>query len=641
MFRRWLSRLVSLVGPGLLLLLAYVPAAAAALPMLRVLRGPLGVILGALALAVAVSAGGGDRLGPLLRRPAPTVLLFLVGFALLGGIGLHYTRGIQASGDEPHYLLMAQSLWRDRDLDLRDNKARGEMAEYVPGDVAPHWGAPRADGRPFPAHSVGLPALLAPVYAAGGRAACVLFLSVLGAGVALVARALARRLTGDEAAAMLAWLSALGPPAAFYSFHVYTELPSALALGGAFLLLLRSSPGVPLAAAAAALASALPWLHVKLIPAAVALGFVAVIRLDGRARVAFVAVSGLAAVAYLAFFLSVFGQPNPLAVYGGGLPAGARGSPLRAGVGLLLDRSFGLLPFAPVFLLSLAALPRVARSSARGVWPWALVVASVLAPVVYWRMWWGGQCPPGRFLVPLVPFLAVLLSLRAVRDGGPPRGLLRWRAALLAAGYGILAFGVLEPGRMLLLGRRRRPSRLWDALSGDGDLNRYLPSLSRHGDAAEVRVAVLWVAALAILLLLDALSRSRAWADRPFRGLTLPLVLLLAIGVGVDHWARPGSHRDVASRRGECAGQGQPGAQVENVEAELAERGRDSLGRPGLENEGVHADAPQRLSEEAWVPVEELLEPEYVGHLSLGGPRHVAGHDGSTMVDLQEHRQTV
>ncbi len=548
MSRRWLARLGPLAGVGALLLLAHVPAVVRALPVLDVLRGPLGVVLALVALVTVLAGGRPDRLGPLLRRPVPTLLLFVAGIILLGRIGYHYTGGIQVSGDEPHYLVMAQSLWRDGDLELRDNKIRGEMEEYVPGDVALHWGAPRADGRPFPAHSVGLPALLAPVYAAGGRRACVLLLAVLGAFLALVARELARRATGDEGAAMLAWAATLGPPAAFYSFHTYTELPSALALGGAFLLLLRASRNVAPALAAAALASSLPWLHMKLAPAAAALGVIALVRLEGRARVAFVATTVLAAASYLAFFNSVFGTPSPLAVYGGGIPGGMAGHPLRAAVGLLIDRSYGLLPYAPAFLLSLAAVPLAVRRPLREIWPGALVVAAVLAPVLTWRMWWGGQCPPGRFLVPLVPFLGVLLALRAARDPGSPRGLLRWRAALLAAGYGILFYGVLEPGRMLLLGRRSKPSRLWTALSGEGDLNRYLPSLSHHPEAVEIRVAALWVAALAVLLLLDALSRSRPWADRAFGGLALPLVVLLLVGAGVDHWARRGDQGEISAQ---------------------------------------------------------------------------------------------
>jgi hypothetical protein len=539
MSRPWLVRLGPLAGAGALLLLAHVPQAARALPILDVLRGPLGYVLGVLALGAAVAAGGGDRLGPHLRRPVPAVLLFVAGVILLGRIGYHYTGGIQVSGDEPHYLLMAQSLWRDGDLELRDNKMRGEMEEYVPGDVAIHWGAPRADGRPFPAHSVGLPAMLAPVYALGGRRACVLFLAALGSLLALVARALAWRATHDEGAALLAWVATLGPPAAFYSFHVYTELPSALALGGAALLLWRSSRSVPGAVAAALLASALPWLHMKLIPAAAALGIIAVLRLEGRPRVAFVSIAALAAAGYLGFFYSVFEKPTPLAVYGG-VPRGLKGFPLRASFGLWIDRSYGLLPYAPVFLLSLAAVPLVVRRSWRELWPGALVAAAVLGPVVTWRMWWGGQCPPGRFLLPLVPLLAVLLAVRASRDAGPPRGLLRWRAALVAAGYALLVYGVLEPARMLLLGRRNRPSRMWEALSGEGDLNRYLPSLSHGPDEASVRVAVLWVVALAVVLLLDALSRSRSWADRAFAGLALPLALFVLLGAGVDYWARRG-----------------------------------------------------------------------------------------------------
>ena len=111
---------------------------------------------------------------------------------------------------------------------------------------------------------------------------------------------------------------------------------------------------------------------------------------------------------------------------------------------------------------------------------------------------------------------------------GPPRGLLRWRGTLLAAGYGILVFGVLAPGPHVAPGPASKPSRLWTALSGEGDLNRYMASLSHHPDAAAIRVAVLWVAALGVLLLLDVLSRSRPWADRAFGGLALPLALFVS-----------------------------------------------------------------------------------------------------------------
>ena len=83
--------------------------------------------------------------------------------------GKRFATRLRATGDEPHYLLMAQSLWREGDLDLRDNFERRDYLEYTPGPVTTHYGTPRRDGRPFPAHSPGLPFALAPLYAIGGR----------------------------------------------------------------------------------------------------------------------------------------------------------------------------------------------------------------------------------------------------------------------------------------------------------------------------------------------------------------------------------------------------------------------------------------------------------------------------------------
>src|SRR6185436_9272946 len=104
-----------------------------------------------------------------MRSVSPRLLLGAA-WAFLVAIGLAYTLRLRVSGDEPHYLLMAQSLWREHDLDLRDNHSREDWREYTPGPIVPHYAAPRADGRPYPAHSPGLPLLLAPLYALGAAA---------------------------------------------------------------------------------------------------------------------------------------------------------------------------------------------------------------------------------------------------------------------------------------------------------------------------------------------------------------------------------------------------------------------------------------------------------------------------------------
>jgi hypothetical protein len=455
---------------------------------------------------------------------------FAVAALAMTAAGLWYTTRLRVTGDEPHYLLMAQSLWREGDLDLRDNYAREDWREYTPGPIVPHYGAPRADGRPFPAHSPGLAWLLAPFYAAGGRLACVVALAALAAGVAALARVLALRAGATPEASWLAWAAALGPPVFFYAFHVYTEAASALALFGG--LALMGTGGWAAAGAAGLALGLLPWLHVKMIAAAGAGGAVALARLRGRALLAFAVTSALMAAAYLAYLHHVFGRPTPLAIYHGA-PAQMSGSPWSALAGLFLDRSFGLLWHAPVFLLGLAGLVPLARRW-RDTWPLMLAAAAAIAPVLPWRMWWGGQSPPGRFLVPLVPLLAVAAALRVAHS---PRGLARWRWPLAAIGLGLALFAAARPGELLLLNRGDRPTRLWAALSGHGSIEPYLPSIV-NGGAAEWQVAAVWLAVLSGLLALDRLALRHDVADRAFRSLGLPLAVLLAVSLAVDRLIR-------------------------------------------------------------------------------------------------------
>jgi hypothetical protein len=320
----------------------------------------------------------------------------------------------------------------------------------------------------------------------------------------------------------------------FYSFHVYTEVPSALASLVALELLLAPIPTVATGALAALAASLLPWLHLKMLPAAAALGLLGLVLLKGRARTAFAAMSAVMAAAYGLYFQIIFGNPSPLAVYGG-IPADVSASSGQALLGLGLDRSFGLLPHAPLFLLALPGLSALAVRW-RATWPALLVAAATLAPALTWRMWWGGQCPPARFLVPLVPVLAVAAALVAA---GPRLGLARWRVPLGLLGFGLALLAIVDPGALLLLNRANRPTRLWAALSGDVPLGRYLPSLTLQ-DPVEVRVAVLWLLALGVLLGLHVLAQKREPIDRLFRGLSLPVLLFLALGMAVDGWARAG-----------------------------------------------------------------------------------------------------
>ncbi len=511
--------LLALVG------LAWLAPVVAPLPSLGALRG---------GLAWLALAAGGAALA-FRRREAPRLDgpgVFGLAAAVFIPAALWHAAGARVSGDEPHYLLMAQSLAREADLDLRDNFARRDWAEYIPELAGPHYGAPRRDGRPFPAHSPGLPLLLALPYAAGGRAACVVLMALAAAGVVAQAWRLARAGGAGEGPALAAAALLAGPPLLFYACHLYTEVPSALALVSALVLLL-GAPGAGGAVLAALLASALPWLHLKMAPAAAGLALVALARLRGRPRWAFLAVAGAMGLGFVAYHELVFGRPTPLGTYGGFLPPGdVVAQPLRALAGLLIDRSFGLLPVAPGYVLAAAGVGLAWRRHRAQTLALLGLSAAALAPVLAWRMWWGGQCPPARFLVPALPLLAPLVAARL--EAGTT-GLAAWWRPLWMWGWGLAALALLQPGRYLLLNRRDRPTRLWEALGGDPAPGRLLPSLV-YAPAEEWRVAVFWLAALALLVTLDLGPRPARALERPW----LPAALLVVAVLAVDLWARPG-----------------------------------------------------------------------------------------------------
>ena len=273
-------------------------------------RSALALFLAA-ALA-SVARGGRLRWPAALDRPCARAR---PGLRLPGPGRASGTRaGLRVSGDEPHYLLMAQSLWHEGTSTCATTSSGEDYREYTPGPVAPHYGAPRRDGRPFPAHSPGLPLLLAPVYAIGGPPARVsLLLALCGACSRARSRLAGGAPGGRCRAARLAWAAALGPPVFFYAFHVYTEVPvGAGARGGA------AAPD----AARAALER--PRRGARLACPALAArqddagrgrpgGRSALVRLRGRAlRGPSGVVLAAAGAAFLAGTTYVFGRPTPV-----------------------------------------------------------------------------------------------------------------------------------------------------------------------------------------------------------------------------------------------------------------------------------------------------------------------------------------
>ena len=77
-----------------------------------------------------------------MRRAAAVWLVLFAAYAAT--IGLHAFGTSQFGGDEPHYLLTAESIVSDRDVDLRDEYARARTATGTRTSSSATGGSPTA-----------------------------------------------------------------------------------------------------------------------------------------------------------------------------------------------------------------------------------------------------------------------------------------------------------------------------------------------------------------------------------------------------------------------------------------------------------------------------------------------------------------
>ena len=228
-------------------------------------------------------------------------------------------------GDEPHYLVITQSVLRDGDLAIQDNHERGDYGEYFSGVLRPDFLNRGKDGRIYSIHAPGLPVAVLPAFAVGGYPAVVVLLIVCYGLASALAWRIGWRATGDAAAAWVGWAgTTLTWPVLAQSFTVYPDGASGmLLLVGAWLLLeAPSAPPWRLAMGSVALA-ALPWMHTRVSVLAAAMGVAVGLRLlrrpdRTRALAAFAAVPVASAIAWFSFFEIIYGTWNPTAPYGHG-----------------------------------------------------------------------------------------------------------------------------------------------------------------------------------------------------------------------------------------------------------------------------------------------------------------------------------
>ncbi|HVF77404.1 MAG TPA: hypothetical protein VNA28_03825, partial [Solirubrobacteraceae bacterium] len=396
--------------------------------------------------------------------------LWLVLFAAYAAtIGLPAFGTSQFGGDEPHYLLTAESIVSDRDLDLRDEYATQAYRDWYPYTLERRGRL--TNGQANEPHGAGFPLLIAPAYAIAGVLAVQLLLAAITALAFVLAALLARRVVPEPWATGAALACGLSPPALASATAVSPELTAGALLCAAALLALkvRELPRIRWVAGASVALGMLPWLGLQFSLAGLVVGAAMFHWLRHRAR----GFAMLVEIEVLLFSGVMFVTINDQ-LFGGFTPAAAATSGDALGdldaadyleraprlVGLWLDRTYGVLRWAPVVALAFYALwllwrsrrdhiaralperaeVEVAVSLCALVCAGQVLVAAFIAPTMF------GFYFPGRYLLAALPPAVALVAWglrQAPRVGGLLSALtfvtsIWWYAELRIDGGGVV-----------------------------------------------------------------------------------------------------------------------------------------------------------------------------------------------------------
>lgn len=411
------------------------------------------------------------------------------------------------NGDEPYYLLITESIAHDFDLDLRNQYAAHP-------NLAPQFGDPTgANGQQYSRHEPFLALLMVPGFLVGGTTGALATLALFGA---LLIRSTIRWMEDegiDDATIRAVFpFFALAPPVLFFATRVWPEVPAAF-------FFVEAIRGVRAHRAKRWLPAIFGLVLLKLRFLLVAVALLAMLFVERR-RVRHAGIALVIVLVPLILLAMLIGTPTSVHSWGEVFGVAPAERYVRGFFGFLTDGMSGIPFRAPFYLFGLFALFRW-RDTPRG------FRIGMLASIVYlfylWPRpeWFGGWAPALRYLVFLMPVLALGAASMWNRIS---RG-----AIVIVAGWTIalVIHGLAYPWRHFHEFTGENPIGEWLSLHFHSDFSRLFPSFIRANDAR-------WIA-VAVVLVLITIGLRRWKID-----LAIPL-FALALSVGFAYGRKPGA----------------------------------------------------------------------------------------------------
>jgi hypothetical protein len=364
-----------------------------------------------------------------IKIPGRIRLLFLVPFLFLATLKTHRT--YSGDGDEPHYLLMAESLYDDGDLRL-ENQYPDKHA-FMPHYTEVGAAVQTPSGSMYPIHDIGLSVLMLPLLSVVHAVVPLIpesFLALTKMNLPMVTSTVfayqSMVVTGFVAILCFFlfrdhgfsetesfWFSLwaiLTPPLVTLGYLYFTEIYSCFIVVGMVLLLRRKMDLIRTCLYALGV-FLLSWLHIKNSVMAMVLSLLWLRQRYSAERSPVRVISwilpglalALAELLRAVLHHHYFGRPSLLIAWGSN-PLSLRMLPTGL-FGLIFDRECGLLFANPVFFLLPAGLLFCWRAK-RSWWSMEGIIAfSYLAGLPFFWGWHGAWSPAARYWVPVIPLL--------------------------------------------------------------------------------------------------------------------------------------------------------------------------------------------------------------------------------------------
>lgn len=422
-----------------------------------------------------------DRTLPSALRGLPRQwLLFiitLIAYLLLSLFGTGPSRYLTVtSGDEPHYLVLAHSLYFDGDFDASDDYRPEVLQRFFDGkELKPHLF--EYNGRIVPHHrALGLPALIAIPYGLAGRLGVLLLLNAIVAAGMLFTYRFTRHFMPEQVAFYTTLFCGLTYPLLIYSYQIYPETIAFTLV--ALVLALAVEPAGRFKSLMVGIAiGLLLQLHIKLAVLGGALYLYYLWRNRREMRQRFWWSIGpivLVAAGLVLWYIYLFGS------FMGGIVATASptaflGDGVVGIVGIWFDQEYGLFFFAPVYFMSLVGwwhLWRGQVSRLEVLWLTLVYLSQHVVSGAYFE-WFAGLSSIPRYMVPVLPLLIMFAGYGVavyVRER-------RWLPMAMAAAATLwLTYMILIVRRSFMFGYEVGKNAILDSVPTFAPMLPYLPS---------------------------------------------------------------------------------------------------------------------------------------------------------------------